>query len=223
MSAVLSWNMSNLKDYSKFDHIDTESEEEDDTNDVKTVLNPADARMIHDTFTGRYFFLYNNARIYEWEQKLSEVIVYVTAPPIENLSKQTIDCQITPNHVKLGLKGQNQYYFIDETTYETVEVGKSFWCIEEVETTTSDTPNNLQTVKMIVIYLHKANKAKVWENVFVGKFPGVALDPLQVENEKRRLLLERYGEEHAGFDFRDANISGSVPDPRTFMGGVAHD
>lgn len=216
--------MSKLTDYSKFDQIDTESEEEDDDKNVNQVeLHSADAQMIHDTLTGRYFFLYKNARIYEWEQKLSEVIVYIAAPPIENLSKQTIDCQITANHVKLGLKGQDQYYFIDETTYETVEVGKSFWCIEEIESTTSDPPEKLETVKMIVIYLHKANKAKVWENVFVGKFPGIALDPLQVENEKRALLLERYGEEHAGFDFRDAQITGSVPDPRSFMGGVAHD
>lgn len=215
--------MSKLTDYSKFDQIDTESEEEVDRNVNQVALNSADAQMIHDTLTGRYFFVYQNTRIYEWEQKLSEVIVYITAPPIENLSKQTIDCQITPNHVKLGLKGQDQHFFIDETTYETVELGKSFWCIEEVETTTSDAPQKLQSVKMIVIYLHKANKAKVWENVFVGKFPEIALDPLQVENEKRALLLERYGEEHAGFDFRDAQITGSVPDPRSFMGGVAHD
>jgi hypothetical protein len=211
--------MSKLTDYSKFDQIDTESEEEEE----KIVnLCPTDAKMIHDDLTGRYFFLYKNARVYEWEQKLSEVIVYIAAPPIQNLSKDSIDCQITPNHVKLGLRGQNP--FIDEQTAETVEAGKSLWCIEEVETTTSDSPQKLQEIKMIVIYLHKANKAKVWENVFVGKFPGISLDPFQVENEKRALLLERYGEEHgAGFDFRDAKITGSVPDPRTFMGGVSHD
>lgn len=214
--------MINMTDYSKFDNIDTESEEEDDNN-AKMMLNPADARMINDTLTGRHFFLYKNARVYEWEQKLSEIIVYVTAPPITNLSKHTIDCQITPNHVKLGLRGQEQYYFIDEPTRETVEAGKSFWCIEEVETTTSDCPEKLQKIKMLVIYLQKANKGKVWENVFVGKFPGVTLDPSQLENEKQALLLERYGEEHgAGFDFRDAKITGHVPDPRTFMGGVTH-
>ena len=37
---------------------------------------------------------------------------------------------------------------------------------------------------------------------------------------QKKLLLERFGEEHAGFDFRDAEINGNVPDARTFMGGM---
>jgi hypothetical protein len=32
----------------------------------------------------------------------------------------------------------------------------------------------------------------------------------------------RFGDEHPGFDFRDAAINGQVPDPRTFMGGVKY-
>ncbi len=211
--------MSNLKDYSKFDRIDTESEDEECSS---AKLDPADARMIHDNATGRFFFLYKNTRVYEWEQKLSEVIVYVGVPPIQDLSKNTIDCHISPHHVKLGLRNLNQY-FIDEPTFGSVEVDKSFWCIEQIETTTDDSPD-LKEVRMIVLYLQKANKAVVWENVFTGKFPDAKLDPLQIENTKQALLLERYQEEHgSGFDFRDAKITGSVPDPRTFMGGVMND
>lgn len=214
--------MSKLTDYSKFDQIDTESEEEIEP--IVKRLNPEDARMIHDEATGRYLFLYKKSRVYEWEQKLSEVIVYINAPPIPNLSKNTIDCQISPNYVKLGLREQNQY-FIDEPLFASVEVDKSFWCLERIETTsTNDSSGQLTEVSMIVLYLQKANKAVVWENVFTGKFPEAKLNPLQVENTKQALLLERYQEEHgAGFDFRDAKITGSVPDPRTFMGGVKHD
>lgn len=219
--------MSKLTDYSKFDQIDTESDEEEATHNSTTRLNPADARMIHDSSkTGRYFFLFQNRRVYEWEQTLSEVIVYVAAPPNRNVSKISIDCQIAPNHVKLRLldpQREQNPYFLDEPTFGSVEVDKSFWCIEQVETTTDD-DDQLKEIKMIVIYLQKANKAVVWENVFTGKFPDAKLDPMQVENAKQSLLLERYQEEHGGgFDFRDAKITGSVPDPRTFMGGVKHD
>jgi len=37
---------------------------------------------------------------------------------------------------------------------------------------------------------------------------------------QKKLLLERFQEEHGGFDFSDAQINGNVPDPRTFMGGI---
>ncbi len=36
------------------------------------------------------------------------------------------------------------------------------------------------------------------------------------------MLLERFGEEHPGFDFSQAALNGTVPDPRTFMGGVSY-
>jgi hypothetical protein len=33
-------------------------------------------------------------------------------------------------------------------------------------------------------------------------------------------MLERFQEEHPGFDFSDAEFNGQVPEARTFMGGV---
>ena len=54
---------------------------------------------------------------------------------------------------------------------------------------------------------------------FLGK--GI-VDPATKQNIQKDMMLERFQEEHPGFDFRDANINGSVPDPRTFMGGVGY-
>jgi hypothetical protein len=36
---------------------------------------------------------------------------------------------------------------------------------------------------------------------------------------QKRILLERFQEENPGFDFSGAEVNGTVPDPRTFMGG----
>ena len=35
-------------------------------------------------------------------------------------------------------------------------------------------------------------------------------------------MLERFGEENPGFDFRGAEFNGNVPDARNFMGGVKY-
>lgn len=44
---------------------------------------------------------------------------------------------------------------------------------------------------------------------------------MQKEETQKKLLLERFQEEHGGgFDFSDAEINGNVPDPRNFMGGM---
>lgn len=34
------------------------------------------------------------------------------------------------------------------------------------------------------------------------------------------MMLERFKEEHPGFDFSGADFNGQVPDARTFMGGM---
>jgi hypothetical protein len=46
------------------------------------------------------------------------------------------------------------------------------------------------------------------------------VDEYQKQDIQKSLLLERFQQENPGFDFRDAEFNGSVPDPRTFMGGV---
>ncbi len=66
------------------------------------------------------------------------------------------------------------------------------------------------------ITLSKAHKAETWPSVFKGHEP---LDAATTADVQKRMLLERFQEENPGFDFRNAEVNGSVPDPRTFMGG----
>lgn len=71
----------------------------------------------------------------------------------------------------------------------------------------------------IHISLQKMRKGETWQCVFKGHG---ALDPVAETEIHKAMLLQRFGEEHPGFDFSGAGVSGGVPDPRTFMGGVKY-
>lgn len=150
----------------------------------------------------RFVFLFNNNPIYEWEQTLEEVILYIAAPP--GVATADLRCEITPSQLRVGLKTAKQW-FINEDTFAKVDVEESTWTMEE---------------GTIVIYLQKANKALLWNAALTGQ--AVELDPAQQEAVKQDLMLERFGNEHPGMDFRDANFNGSVPDPRSYMGGIKY-
>lgn len=53
--------------------------------------------------------------IYEWEQSLEEVNLYIETPP--GLRAESIDCKITPKHIRLGVKGNPP--FIDVRCWVT--------------------------------------------------------------------------------------------------------
>jgi len=219
--------MSKLTDYSKFDHLVSDSSSDDEDDDRQPTPTKLRATLERDPITKRFLFVLNQQNqkqyIYEWEQTLDEVRVYIPAPPV---SKEEIECQISPNHLRLGLKHKQakQPYFMDEPTFGTIDTKASTWCIEEVETTTANASRKqLQSCNMIVLYLCKANKGLVWECVLTGRFPKVRLNAFDLQEVQKEILLERYQEENPGFDFRGAEFNGSVPDPRTFMGGVRYD
>jgi hypothetical protein len=46
--------------------------------------------------------------IYEWDQSLEEVNVYITPPP--GLTANLIECKITTNRVVLGLRGSKDKF-----------------------------------------------------------------------------------------------------------------
>jgi len=50
--------------------------------------------------------------------------------------------------------------------------------------------------------------------------PCTQLDEASTADAQKKLMLERFQAEHPGFDFSNAEFNGSVPDPRTFMGGM---
>ena len=222
--------MSKLSDYSKFDHLESSSDDEepksekvtkgsprlDQQNLQRSPLPPDDSSTRkedavirkHPTIAKRFIFEHANNPIYEFEQSLNEVVLYI--PVLPHVTSSNIVCHIAPHHLQLGLAGSDRF-FLDEDTGGAVDTTESTWCLEEDF-----------GVKKIVIYLQKMAKAMVWPAALSGKFDA-KMDPFSLEQVKKDIMLERFQEEHPGMDFRDADFSGSVPDPRHFMGGASYD
>ena len=81
---------------------------------------------------------------------------------------------------------------------------ESFWTLEDGE---------------LHFTLLKMGKGETWPSVFVGHDQ---LDSFSMQEVQKEIMKERFQEENPGFDFSNADFSGSCPDPRTFMGGVSY-
>jgi hypothetical protein len=55
----------------------------------------------------RHAFRHGERTIYEWEQTLQEVSVFVVAPP--GVRSSQVDCQFSATRLRLGLKGNPPY------------------------------------------------------------------------------------------------------------------
>ena len=226
--------MSRLSDYAKFDRLDDDSSSDDGEErgarpaarkegqqqqwrqEDPSPEPPAAARIRrHPTNARRFVFEHAGRPIYEWEQSLQEVVLYVPAPPApsSSCSKDGIVCNIAARHLQLGLRGHDRF-FLDEDTAGAVDTTESTWCIEEDD-----------GASQIVIYLQKMAKGSVWPSALKGRTAATTaeLDPLSLQQVQKQIMLERFQEENPGMDFSGAEISGSVPDPRSFMGGVRYD
>ena len=161
---------------------------------------------------GRIPFYYGKQKVYEWEQNLEEVIIYIEAPEYilpknrEIIKRQLkpgqqipkLDIKITPTHLTVGIKDLPPY--LSEDFSQNIKASESLWSLEDGE---------------IIITLEKAIKGNTWESVFKGQ---EKINPLQKEEVQKKMVLERLQEENHGFNFSDAEINGNVPDPKTFMG-----
>ena len=242
--------MSKLADYSKFDHIDDGSSDDEDQgtkaapvtpnsqaiNEARQQQQPSSSTapattnqsiphppspaavqapptitgpsMRKNQQTGRYIYEFNGRPVYEWEQKLEDVTIYLPAPPV---TSQQIHCQIFPQRLELGVKDlvqQQGKYFLKEETFGLVDVSESTWYLDDAST--------------LIIYLAKAKKGEVWDVALRGntgsKNPGgnndnattaVELDPMSKQEIQKEMMLERFQEENPGMDFRGAEFNGS--------------
>ncbi|GAQ86724.1 Nuclear distribution protein C [Klebsormidium nitens] len=146
----------------------------------------------------RHAFVHHGQKIYEWDQSLDEVNVYIDLP--SGVKAKQLDCDVLPNHLRVGIKGNPPY--LDHALCEKVKKDSSFWTVED---------------GVLHVTLQKAERGKAWQSALAGH---TSLDPLSSEQEQKRLMLERFQQENPGFDFSGAEFSGQVPDPSTFMGGV---
>jgi hypothetical protein len=193
--------MSSLTDYSKFDHL-TEDSDDDNENDHVThkaatkktaTAAPAPEKQSdktaggiirRDESSGRYRFEYNGSTVYEFEQSLDDVTIYILPPPYVTKGNQ-INCVISANHFKLGLVGHGEsgkcqfQWFLNEGTYGTVDVDESTWTLEDYDfddsvrtnnnnNNNTSNNNNSDRRKIIVVTLTKANRGTVWEAALRG-------------------------------------------------------
>ena len=87
-----------------------------------------------------------------------------------------------------------------------------FRCLAPLHSSSADS-DGLQ------ITLQKALRGELWPSVFKGHGK---LDEAAAADVSKQLLLERFGSEHPGFDFSQAEVNGTIPDARTFMGGLKY-
>jgi hypothetical protein len=186
---------------------------------------------------GRYRFEYDGRKVYDFEQSLDDVTIYVDAPPGTDRGDQ-VACEISATRLRLRLRMQEAdgTWYLNEDTYDTVDVAESTWSLEDSDDDGKDKNNTKsRRGKVITIYLVKARRGTLWEAALKGnpavvatanggddEAAGVRMDPLAQEEVRKELLRQRFQEENAGFDFRGAEFNGSVPDARDFMGGIQY-
>lgn len=198
-----------MVDYSKFDSIKYDSEDDDGAPTIlskeipsKPLETPAPQTLAKKGKEGRIRFEYEGVTVYEWEQSLIEVNLYIEPP--QGVTRKMISIKISPHHLIVGLIGAPP--FIDEDTGGPIIANESMWTFVDGE---------------ININLQKMNKAETWLSALKGR-AGSQLDSYTHEQERKKMMLERFQEEHPGFDFSGAEFNGQVPEARDFMGGVKH-
>ncbi|KAL2898722.1 NudC domain-containing protein 2 [Bienertia sinuspersici] len=145
----------------------------------------------------RHSFVHNGQKVFEWDQTLDEVNMYIQLPP--NVPTKQFYCKIQSKHVEVGIKGNPPY--LNHDFQHPVKTDSCFGLWDDT----------------MHITLQKRDKGETWSSPIVGSGQ---LDPLSADEEQKRLMLQRFQEENPGFDFSQANFSGTCPDPKTFMGGI---
>lgn len=129
-----------MVDYKRFDDIQTDSDDDNistTTNKgtiqhnqtsnipIKMPSNPNSnvIPMTKKGKEGRIKFEHDGRTIYEWEQSLNEVNLYIEPP--KDLPTKLIDIVISHFHLKVGIV--NTVPFIDEDTGGPVKIKESLW------------------------------------------------------------------------------------------------
>eukprot|EP00918_Siedleckia_nematoides_P100670 GHVU01219926.1.p1 GENE.GHVU01219926.1~~GHVU01219926.1.p1 ORF type:complete len:108 (+),score=13.50 GHVU01219926.1:42-326(+) len=73
----------------------------------------SELKALREASIGRQKFIHEGNVIYEWEQTLTDVYIYMKPP--EGVKKNDMDIKIMPRHLKIGLK--NARPFLDVRTF----------------------------------------------------------------------------------------------------------
>ncbi|KAK9810223.1 hypothetical protein WJX72_006960 [[Myrmecia] bisecta] len=130
-------------------------------------------------------------------ETLTEVNIYCKVP--QGVKAKQLYVDIDSKHLRVGIQPNPPY--LNRDFAGKVKASDSFWTLEDGE---------------LHLTISKAEEGEPWKSALEGH----EIDPLQQQAEQKRLMLERFQEEHPGFDFSGAEFSGEAPNPRTFMGGM---
>eukprot|EP01026_Neomeris_dumetosa_P011432 TRINITY_DN14107_c0_g1_i2.p2 TRINITY_DN14107_c0_g1~~TRINITY_DN14107_c0_g1_i2.p2 ORF type:complete len:161 (-),score=6.56 TRINITY_DN14107_c0_g1_i2:132-614(-) len=145
----------------------------------------------------RHSFVYNGQTVYEWNQTLQEVNMFIQLP--KGLTAKQLECDIQSENIKIGIIGNPPY--LQGQLLHKIVTSESYWTVED---------------GILTIELSKMEKGVPWEVVVVGH---QSSSVLAMEDDRKRLMLERFQLENPGFDFSQAQFNGQVPDAHNFMGG----
>lgn len=121
----------------------------------------------------RHSFVHNGQKVFEWDQTLDEVNIYITLPP--NVHSKQFYCKIQSKHLELGIKGNPPY--LNHDLSSSVKTDSSFWTLED---------------DIMHITLQKREKGQTWASPILGQGQ---LDPYSTDLEQKRLMLQRFQEE----------------------------
>jgi len=145
------------------------------------------------------------ALLYEWDQSLDEVNMYLVPPA--GAPAADLDVQIRSAHVSVGLLGAPAK-ILDHPLGGPCKHSESFWTLEEHD-----------GAKELHLTFSKMTRGQPWASALEGH---AALDPLTATEVRKDIMLERLQAENPGMDFSGASFNGEVPDASRFMGGIGY-
>jgi hypothetical protein len=92
-----------------------------------------------------------------------------------------------------------------------IVVRESLWHFEDLPLSS--------TSRILRLVLIKSRPGVTWTRVFAEQ--SGCLDPIEEEEARKAILLERFSQENPDFDFSQARFEGTgIPDARSFMRGL---
>ena len=150
--------------------------------------------------TSRHAVQHDGRVVYEWSQTIQDVDIYAPLPSGQTIKAKMLFVNIQRRALEFGIVGADPY--MTGPLFSDVIVTDSTWMIEDGE---------------LHISLQKAHQGEQWEAAIEGH----TVQAHAAQEDRQRLLLERFQHEHPGMDFSTAQVNGEVPDPAKFLGGIA--